>query len=124
MNTEEKKIANEIKALVTEGLRESKGHACLNWLIDGRCKRGARTGVRICDLPPRQDHLSRWIDKKSGERILISQPYGIWTEDLAETMKICEVHGVKVLIDARTSWWYPGHTISIEYRMKEREFEV
>jgi hypothetical protein len=112
MNAGERKNADKIKKAITKDWKASKAHPCLDWLINGKCS-GSLTG---CDAPPRHDHLSAWTDKESGDRILMSQPYGFFTEDLVETAKLCAEHGIKVSIDSRTSWWYPGNTVGIAYR--------
>lgn len=87
-------------------LRYSLHGDCLHWLSRGRC------GVSVCreDRNTHQwmDHVTGWTrDGKAA--VLVAQPYGLFTSDIADLAKISDEWSLDVLVDG-TSWYGHGTT--------------
>lgn len=68
--------------------------------------------------PPFADHLSLWL-KDRKPHIFVSQPYGqLDADDMKKLMNHAEEHDLDVSVSG-SSWWYPGSTILIMWRVRE-----
>lgn len=94
------------------GYRQSRGTPCAHRLV------GAKS-CRVGDcLPPDADHISLW-SRDGKPAMLISQPYGLYTDALEGTIAFAEERGLSVLIDAGLSWHYPSVTLAVVLTRKE-----
>lgn len=61
---------------------------------------------------PGIDHTSMWTGVKSGEPVLIFEPYHLNLSDLRRLVEYCNVDGCTAWIDGN-SWHYSGRTIRV-----------
>ena len=80
---------------------------CLHWLLQTPCR-------PPCKSFSWTDHLSGYIDEE-GERVLLCQPYQIFTRDMRSIRSVCEVYGLTAVIHGRG--WYGHGTVTIEIRV-------
>lgn len=63
---------------------------------------------------PYEDHTSGWYKSASSGivHVFTSQPYLNTVRDtgVLEMQKVCEKHGLAMLLRPDLSWWYPGQT--------------
>lgn len=84
------------------------------WISRNRVRASKARLFDDFETPPYFDHVERWKDQ-DGNLICTSQPYGeVDPEVLA---KWAEENGVTATISA-DSWWYPGSTLLIVWRVK------
>ncbi|MBO0822430.1 MAG: hypothetical protein J2P27_01065 [Actinobacteria bacterium] len=87
-------------------LRHPQGRRCLHWLAKGRCS------VSVCGEHRGRhrwmNHASCWTDAGKS-RLLVCQPYGVTTDDLADITAVAERHGFNVQIGG-TGWYGHGTT--------------
>ncbi len=93
------------------GLRQSKTHnKCLHWLRGKQCPRAAAYGACGATVPG-ADHLSVW-NRGPGRNpaVIVSQPYHLYDEDLAELAELANDPDLVVEID-EDGGWYGARTI-------------
>lgn len=89
----------------SRNLKRSTGKICVQRLLGKRCMEYYPHGDCRCHIP-RADHMSLWM--RDGVPIAyVSQPYGLTTRSLTETLTFCEKYGLDVQIDASPAWHYP-----------------
>jgi hypothetical protein len=104
--------ANEaLLAWVKEhGWRFAPHAHCLHWVSKGRC------GVSICNAGRSDhswmDHTSGWT--RSGERLLLCQPYHFDLSDCRSLLAACDRFGLDARI--RADGWYGHGTVCIELK--------
>lgn len=92
------------------GLEQSDGS--IHWLeLLGRRPGGEEQLLRL----PGDDHVSLWL-KGGKPDVYVSQPYALGVDTLREMARMADDHGLDVHVDAKSSWWFPGHTLFIEWR--------
>ena len=80
--------------------------ACLSELRGLRCKRQFdrfgnyewRGNPKPCKLPY-SDHTSLWKDRKTGELVYVTQPYGLTDKMREEMDAFCKEYGLRMKID-------------------------
>lgn len=91
------------------GLRQSKTHnKCLHWLRGKHCPRN--TGYGACGATvPGADHVSVW-NRGPGRNpaVIVSQPYHLYDEDLAELGELAKDPDLVVEIDEDGGWYGMG----------------
>lgn len=93
------------------GLRQSATHnKCLHWLRGKQCPRNASHGACGATVPG-ADHLSVW-NRGPGRTpaVLVSQPYGLFDEDLAELTELAKEPDLVVEVDESGGWYGAGTT--------------
>jgi hypothetical protein len=134
-------ISNSLKKAYRQkyGLRQIRHHeqscACL---VTGSRKCMGRKVVGDCHSP-RSDHASTFKVIRTGEIIMVQQPYfggpylhvlettgdpdaakKVYDADVAELTAECQAFakewGLSVRLSIEESWHAPGHTILVEYR--------
>ena len=88
----------------------------------GGCKR-TEYGDVVTRLA--NNHGFAWLDHfgesvwYSGEKIFVSEPYQITNKDHSQISELARELDCEYRISSN-SWWYPGHTIRIEFYEKKR----
>lgn len=108
--------------------KRSRAGRCLHWVSVGRC------GVAFCNIEYRShwmDHVTCWIEE-DGIRLLLSQPYHVGMEGMADIQRYCREFGLEAYIDGRG--FYGHGTVAIWIRQlaqvkmkqlkRERELEA
>jgi hypothetical protein len=91
------------KASIAEAINDLSGkpRKRLSWIDEIR--------LRV----PGSDHTSIWM--KDGKIYsIVTQPYAIYGDKLAELVDFARKNSLNVAISARDSWHYPGHTLLVE----------
>ena len=88
------------------------------WLRNGRCSNeeimhGMLKGLDL-------DHTTYWKDKKTGKRVIITEPYQINTDDLLRIADIVRKENLQVMITADSAY-FPGVTVCVKYELNELE---
>ena len=110
-----------------QGVTRAKGHICLAKLAGRKCPNERwsppweDTDHRC--LPKGSDHTSMW--SRNGKPFLIvTQPYGLNSECLESMLASAKELGLKLWINGRPSWHFPGATLSVIFcRQGVRIFE-
>lgn len=69
---------------------------------------------------PGDDHVTLWL-KDGKPDVYVSQPYALGLDTLREMAQMADKHGLDVHVDAKSSWWFPGYTLFIEWRRAHRK---
>lgn len=91
-------------------------HLCFTKAATGRCTY-ARDFDIWNDRKLHLDHATCWKDKKTGEVVILNQPYGIGGNSLAEMLERCEEYGLAISISSDYCWWN-DYTIGIVIKKK------
>jgi len=90
-------------------------HVCVHRLMGDRCP----DDISHLQIPG-ADHLSEW--KKDRRTVsLVSQPYRLAFETLKKMVDFCDAHGLRADVRAEGSWHFPGSTVLIAYRRREKQ---
>lgn len=89
-------------------------------------KRGRQCIHRIADVPcpDREpgfgfDHTHIWKRKRDGALVLLTHPYDVRDDTLAELMDFARQHDLYVSISAQhAAWYFPGFAVSILVRRR------
>jgi hypothetical protein len=69
---------------------------------------------------PGADHLSEW--KKDHRTFsIVSQPYRLAFETLKKIVDFCEAYDLRADVQSEGSWHFPGATLLIAYRRREKQ---
>lgn len=68
-------------------------------------------------LPPGHDHPSSYVTK-SGERVLVFEPYGLGHNTLKALLAWCEARQLECSVSGQSSW-FPGRTVLVEITKRE-----
>ena len=96
--------------------RYSRAPDCIEWLESGRVPRS----LTSLTLPPRSDHMRSFRDDK-GRRVLVSEPYGLGTAALRETVQLADEHDLEVFVDAGYATHFPGRTLYVRFTRRRDE---
>ena len=106
MNSNEK-----LTAWKRHGFTESKRKPCLHFLAGAKCPVSrlpygawASTKDGVC-MPRSADHTTVW-NKDGRMAAIVTQPYQLDEEDLAEIYALCKAIGVTVEISNGWNWHY------------------
>ena len=89
------------------GYTESKRVPCLHLLSDVKCPvaiSDIKSGDDIC-LPRWMDHTSVW-NKNGKVAAIVTQPYQLYGDDLAEIHALCKTLDITVTVSNRWNWHY------------------
>lgn len=107
---EEARKNNFLKAHKLEA--PTNNHVCYHRLMGEPCPGDKCYSPQLI---PHADHCSEW-EQDGKTKMIISQPYYLAYSELKATIDFCEKHGLEVMIDAKSSWHFPGTTISVQFR--------
>jgi len=99
-----------------KGYKESTGAVCLSRIIRGggscRCFSEYYENLNLPHSAPGSDHVTILLEK-GRPAVYHSQPYSLSFSEAQELVDMCRNYNLEFKIDAHSSWWFPGHTISI-----------
>jgi hypothetical protein len=88
------------------GLKRSYAHSDpVPWLL------GLRT-TTYQRQPRWFDHGTRWT-RNGRPCVLVGQPYGLTDEDVEELDRLHLDHALRIVVDVRPCWHYPGGTLGV-----------
>ena len=90
----------------------SNTHVCFHRLLGEQCPNEKCLSPQII---PHADHCSEW-QQDGRTKMIVSQPYYLSFDEIKETVAFCEEYGLEAMIEARSSWHFPGTTISVQFK--------
>ena len=104
------------------GYTESSRRPCLHLLSDVKCPvdiNDIKSGVGTC-LPVCEDHTSVW-NKDGKVSAIVTQPYELYGDDLAEIHALCKTLDITVTVSNRWNWHYKEVMSIVFERGKDRD---
>ena len=115
--------SEKLTAWKAAGFTESKRKPCLHFLAGAKCPVSrlpygawASTKDGVC-MPRSADHTSVW-NKDGKMAAIVTQPYQLDEDDLAEIHALCKTIGVTVEISNKWNWHYE-ETMSLVFMKEE-----
>ena len=87
-------------------------HVCFHRLLGEKCPDEKCFSPQII---PHADHCSEW-QKDGKTQMIVCQPYYLSFDDIKTTVEFCKEYGLEAMIEAKSSWHFPGTTINVQYK--------